>query len=217
MKWPKNFASKLGSLLSAILLWMAFTVTPDVVTTLTVPLLYQNLGKDFLVANDSPENVRVEVRGPSGQLTRSNLGDTVALVDLAEVKAPGERTLTIAESNLNLPRNVAFLHAVPSQLRLQFDRMARQQVPVAAKYSAGPAAGWRIASQSVTPPTLRVMGSETRVAAIHEVETDPIDLSGVTGTREFRVNAFVGDARLRFESSSSVTVRVVLEATGSPR
>jgi YbbR-like protein len=217
MKWPKNLAWKLSSLLLAILLWAAVSIAPDVVTTHTVPILYQNLGTNFLVAGDPPEKIQIEIRGAAPQLTPANLIDTVVLLDLADVKTPGERTLTISDANLTLPSRVTFLRAVPSQLRLRFDRLARQSVPVVIKYSDGPPVGYRIASQSVTPPTLRVVGSETRVAAIHVVETDPIDLSGVTGSREFRVNAFINDARVRFESSAEVNVKVVVERIGDTR
>ena len=43
------------------------------------------------------------------------------------------------------------------------------------------------------------------------VVTDPIDVSNVVGTSEFRVNAFVEDPYVRFEGSPQVTVTVTMK------
>ena len=56
---PKNLGWKLGSLLLAVLLWMAFSATPDIVTTHTSPILYRNLAPSLLVTGDAPENIHV--------------------------------------------------------------------------------------------------------------------------------------------------------------
>jgi hypothetical protein len=216
MKMPKNLTWKLGSLALSVLLWMAVSIAPDVVTNHTVPILYQNLGSQMLVGGDPPENLRIEVRGPASQLSAASLADTVALLDLTDVKAPGERTLTISDANFNLPHDVTFLRAVPSQLRLRFDRLVRKDVPVMIKVTGTPEAGYRVTAQSVSPLMLRIVGPEARVTAVREVETDPVDLSGLSASREFRVNAFINDARLRFENSSAVVVKVAVEPVGKP-
>ncbi len=39
-------------------------------------------------------------------------------------------------------------------------------------------AGYRLAATTAAPSTLRIAGSEGRVAAITGVETDPIDVEG---------------------------------------
>jgi YbbR domain-containing protein len=135
----------------------------------------------------------------------------VALLDVSNIDAPGERTVTIGGGNLNLPRGVMFLRAVPSQLRLRFSRIAAKEVPVEVRFSGALPAGYRVASQSVDPPKLRVVGSEARVDTVNGVETDAIDLGRLTQSGEHRVNAFVKDPQLRFESSPLVTVRVNIE------
>ena len=207
----RNFGWKAGSLLLAALLWVAFSAEPDIVTEHTVPILYRGLSPQFLVTGDVPGSIELELRGPSGRLTSSNLADTVALLDVSNIDAPGERTVTIGGENLNLPRGVMFLRAVPSQLRLRFSRIAAKEVPVEVRFSGALPAGYRVASQSVDPPKLRVVGSEARVDSVNGVETDAIDLGRVTQSGEHRVNAFVKDPQLRFESSPLVTVRVNIE------
>ena len=213
---PKNLGWKLGSLLLAVLLWLAFSATPDIVTTHTSPILYRNLAPSLLVTGDAPENIHVELRGPAGQLTAASLADTVALFDLASVSGPGERTFTISDANLNLSRNVSFLRAVPSQLRLRFARLLTRDVPVQIRFSGALPPGRQLVSKTSTPETLRIAGSETQVLSVESVETDAIDLSAVTESTEYHVNTFVSNPQVRFESSPIVTIQLAVENAANP-
>ena len=212
---PKNIGWKLGSLLLAVLLWIAVSAEPDIVTTRAVPILYRNLGPQFLVTGDMPESVRIEIRGSANQLSAATLAGTVALFDLSSVNAAGDRTFTISNDDLNLPRGVAFLRAVPSQLRLRIARLAAKDVPVVVRTAGAVAPGYRLLSSVPVPATLRIVGSEARVAAISSVETDAVDLGGLAQPVERRVNAFVSDPQVRFESSPVVAVKLAIERTGS--
>jgi len=213
---PKNLGWKLGSLLLAVLLWLAFSATPDIVTTHTSPILYRNLAPSLLVTGDAPESIHVELRGPATQLTAASLADTVALFDLASVSGPGERTFTISDANLNLPRNVSFLRAVPSQLRLRFARLLTRDVPVQIRFSGTLPPGRQLLSKTSTPETLRIAWSEPQVLSVENVETDAIDLSSVTESGQFHVNTFVSNPQVRFESSPIVTVKLAVENTANP-
>ena len=213
---PKNLGWKLGSLLLAVLLWLAWSATPDIVTTHTAPILYRNLAPSMLVTGEAPENIHVELRGPAGQLTAASLADTVALFDLASVSGPGERTFTISDASLNLPRNVSFLRAVPSQLRLRFARLLTRDVPVQIRFSGALPPGRQLVSKTSTPETLRIAGSENQVLSVENVETDAIDLSTVTGSGEYHVNTFVSNPQVRFESSPIVTVKLAVGDSADP-
>jgi hypothetical protein len=215
LRAPKNVGWKLGSLLLAVLLWIAVSAEPDIVTTRAVPILYRNLAPQFLVTGDMPESVRIEIRGSASQLSAAGLADTVALFDLSPVNAAGERTFTISNEDLNLPRGVAFLRAVPSQLRLRIARLAAKNVPIEVRTAGAVASGYRLVSATPVPPTLRIAGSEARVAVISSVETDAVDLGGLTESAERRVNAFVSDPQVRFESLPVVSVKLAIERTGN--
>jgi diadenylate cyclase len=209
---PANLGWKLGSLAAAILLWLAVTVTPNVVTNHSAPILYRNLAADLMVAGDAPDAIHIELRGSAGALTSSSLADTVAVFDLAGVQSPGERTFTISDTNLNLPPGVDFLRAVPSQFRLRFARLAAKEVPVAIQLSGTLPAGYRLVKQSVSPQTLRIAGPENRLATVAQVETDMIDLSRLTESGEFRMDAYAADPQVRFASPAVVTVKLSIEA-----
>jgi YbbR domain-containing protein len=214
MRMPKNLGWKLVSLLLAVLVWLAYTSTPDVVTTYTAPIVYRNLAPGWMVTGNSPENVHLELRGAAGRLTAASLAEAVVLFDLANVNTTQERTFTVVESNLNLPPGVTFLRAVPSQLRLRLARMASKDVPIDIQFSGSLPPGYRIREKSVSPDRLRVAGPEARVSTVTQVQTDPIELHSLTQSGEHRVDAFVDDPQVHFESSPAVIVKVAIERTG---
>jgi len=218
VKWwrllTRNFGWKLGALALSVVLWFSVVGEPEMVTTHTTPILYQNLPPGLLIGSDALDNVRVELRGSAGKLTASNLSDLALILDLSNVGGAGERTFTLSDDDLHLPQGVTFLRAVPSQLRLRFARLLEKDVPVKIRIAEQPPRGYHILSEEVTPAQLRIAGPQPRVEQTQDAQTDAIDLNGVTQTAEYRVNAFVSDPQVRLESPPLVTVRIVIEKSG---
>jgi hypothetical protein len=207
----RHFGWKLGSLTLAVLLWLAILGEPELVTTHTAPILYKSLPQGLLIGSDALDQVRVELRGPSGKLSPDRLAEMAVLLDLSDVKGPGERTFTLSDADFHLPQGVTFLRSVPSQLRVRFARMLSREVPVNIRIYAPPPPGYRLVSQQAVPDKLRIAGPEPRVTEVSGAETDAIDLSGITGNAEIKSSAFISDPQVRFEVSPVVTVRVIVE------
>jgi YbbR domain-containing protein len=208
--FTRNLGWKLLSLLLAVGLWLAIAREPEVATSLTVPVEFKNMRDDLDVSGNLPDRIRLELRGPSGRLSRDNLSTVAAVLDLSDAQA-GERTFNIRGRNLNLPPGVVFYRAVPSQLTLRFNQLAVKEEPVQPLFVNQPAT-YRIADQQSNPAQVRIRGSEDRVEAIKLVRTDPINLTGVAGEQVFHTHLNIGDPQVRLlESSSEITVRVKLE------
>src|SRR5260370_20645590 len=97
----RNLGWKLLSLLIAIALWCAVAREPELATALSVPVQFKNIPDDLDIGSNVPERMHVEVRGPSGRLSRDNLADVAVVLDLADAHA-GERTYTVHPNNINL-------------------------------------------------------------------------------------------------------------------
>jgi YbbR domain-containing protein len=207
----RNLGWKLGSLLLAVLLWLAILGEPELVTTHTAPILYKSLPTGLLIGSDALDQVRVELRGPSGKLSADRLAEMAVLLDLSDVKGPGERTFTLADADFHLPQGVTFLRAVPSQLRMRFSRLLSRDVPVNIRIYAPPPAGYHIVRQEAVPDRMRIAGPEGRVTSVTSAETDALDLSGIKANAEIKVNAFISDPQVRFEGSPLVTVKLTIE------
>ncbi len=207
----ENFGWKLLSLVIAVLLWLAVVGGPDLASSISAPVVFRNLPKDMEISSDLIDRVRLEIRGPSGRLSTSALSNTAAVVDLAGVTRPGERTFTITQENVNLPSDVVLERAVPAQIRLQLERRVWREAPVRVRLAAPPPRGYRVARQEVRPQRLMLVGPESRVNRIDHVETDPVDLSSAVGEAAFQVHTYVSDPYVRFDSQTVVAVRMTLE------
>jgi YbbR domain-containing protein len=198
------------SIVLAVGLWLSIAREPEVATSLSVPVEFKNMRDDLDISGSLPDRLHLEVRGPSGRLSRDSLSAVAVVLDLSDAQ-PGDRTYNIRGRNLNLPPGVTFYRAVPSQITLRFDQLAVREEPVQPVFLNKPAS-YHIVSQEFSPMKVRIRGSEDRVQSIHLVKTDPMDLSGVAGEKVFHTHLNIGDAQVRLlDIPSDVTVRVKLE------
>jgi YbbR domain-containing protein len=212
--FTRNIGWKFLSLLIAVGLWIAVAREPEVATSFSVPVDFRNMRDDLDIEGNLPDRVRLEVRGPSGRLTRDNLAAVAVVLDLSDAHA-GERTYSIRGRNLNLPAGVVFYRAVPSQLTLHFNDLVYKDVPVQPVF-INKSSGYRIASQQFNPTKVRIRGSQDRVQAISQIRTDPMDLTGVVGGEVLHTHLNVGDPQVRVvDGPADVAVRVTLEKIGS--
>jgi hypothetical protein len=208
----QNFWWKILSLAIAAVLWAVVWSEPELSTLQVVPVEYKNLPDDLEFSSEPDSSVKLELRGPSGELS-GMAGTTVVhpqvILDLAGV-VPGHRTFPIGDGNVKLPTGVRLVGSHPSAVHLEFDRRMVRTVPVEVRISGQPQKGYTVASQEVNPKELTIVGPAHHVAAIRSAVTDSVDVSSLVGWGSFRVNAFVQDPYVRFESSPQVTVTIAM-------
>ena len=212
-----NWSWKLGALVVAILVWLILAGAPEAVALQSVPILYQNLHEGLILAAEAPGSLHAELRGAARDLTESALSSVFVRLDLSSVGHPGEQTLTISSAEFNLPQGVAFLRAIPSQVRLQIFRVASKEVPVRVRLDGAPPAGYTILQAEPLPDKLRISGPEPRVQSILTANTDLIDVRNVTQTTEVQTNVFVDDPRVQLESRPVVKVKLIVEKSQDGR
>jgi YbbR domain-containing protein len=207
-----NLGWKLLSLVIAVAVWIVVAREPELATSLSVPVEFKNIPDDLDIGSNVPDRVHLEVRGPSGRLSRDNLANVALILDLSDARA-GERTYNIHSYDFNLPSGLTFYRAIPSQITLRFDRVASKSVKIFPRYSNPPPEGYRIRAYVLEPETIRVRGPEERLKGIDRVLTDPVDLSGVVSAAEFHTHVNLGDSQVRLDAPAVITLKVTLEKT----
>jgi YbbR domain-containing protein len=202
---------KLGSVALAFALWLLFSGSQELTTVVSAPIQYRNISPRLDISSEMVESAHLHLRGPSTQLSRIRSEALPLVIDLSQVKSPGERTYSLDAAGIRLPAAVQLERVVPSQVRLRFEVRASREVPVEVRTVNLPA-GWKIASQTCSPQRLNVLGPESRVARMKAVETDAIDLSQPsTDPITANVTAFAGDSQISFAGPPTVQVRIQLQ------
>jgi YbbR-like protein len=208
----ENFGWKLLSLAAAATIWAMVATEPELSTFASAPVEYKNLPNDLEIGSTPLTSVLLELRGPSGQLGGTGEASLHPQVILDMSGAvPGERTFTVGDGAVKLPRGVRLVRAEPSQVRLDFERRFEASVPVTVRIAGEGHDGYFVASQSVQPSQLGIVGPASHVARVTQAVTDAVDVSQVVGTSEFRVNAFVNDPYVRFQDSPQVEVSITMK------
>jgi YbbR domain-containing protein len=210
-----NLGWKLLSLALAVLLWLTFASAPEVATSLAVPVEFQHIPAELEIVSNLPERVQLQVQGAAGKLDALDLSAISVVLNLSDVRSPGQRTFTLDSHNVRLPLGVRLIRAVPGQLRVEFERRASAEVPVRVRFSGPPPHGYHVRRFEVHPAKLTVLGPESRVRQVEYAETDPVELEPKAGEQEHRVNAFVREPQVRFATPPLVRVKVLLEAAGA--
>jgi YbbR-like protein len=212
-KLVERVAWPLLALAVAFMLWLVLMGSPELVTSISLPIEYQNMPPDLESASELPRRVSLEIRGPGARLHEADLSSRRVVINLESVQRPGERTFTIEGRNIDLPVGLSLVRAIPAQVRLTFERSVAASVPVRVRIGTPPPEGYRVASQQVSPGALKVVGPESRVRLVDCAEADAIDLSRTVGKARFQVHAFVADPQVRFVSSPLVEVTISLQKT----
>jgi YbbR domain-containing protein len=205
-----NIGWKVLSLAAAVLIWISVAADPELATFVAAHVEYKNLPPGVEINSDVPETVNLEVRGPTEALRLPELPRRAAVIlDMAEVE-PGQRTFTIDSGDVRLPRGVELVRAIPGQIRIVFEPGATRSVPVEVRFADGLPEDLRVIETTAEPSALAITGPASRVTRVASVQTDPLTLKPEAGTNRYRLEAFVNDARVRFQDAPQVTVKVTV-------
>jgi len=207
----RNFLWKLLALTAAFGVWLNVANEPELATIVSVPVEYSNFPEDLEISSDIVGTINVEARGPAGQLRSLHDTRIAAVIDFANVRAPGERTFTLTRAEVDLPRGIDLVRTIPAQLRFRFERRATRAVPVNVPFSGKMPAGFSVAGVDIQPPQLRIGGPESHVLGAVKLTSDPFDLSNITGDTEQTLAVYAPESEVRILSEPRVKVKIRVE------
>jgi YbbR domain-containing protein len=201
---------KLLSLAAAVLIWISVATEPELATFVAAHVEFKNLSPGVEIDSDVVDTVNLEVRGPSEALRLPELPRRAAVIlDMADVE-PGQRTFTVDSGDVRLPRGVELVRAIPGQIRIIFEPGATRSVPVEVRFADGLPEDLQVIETTAEPSALAITGPASRVTRVASVQTDPLTLKPEAGTNTYRLEAYVNDARVRFQDAPQVTVKVTV-------
>ncbi|MCM2322470.1 MAG: CdaR family protein [Oligoflexia bacterium] len=181
-----NVGTKLISIAIAVVLWFVVLGSRNVEATKEIPLEVITPA-DIIPANEIPEKIAFRLSGPKAFL-RAVLDrrEDPIRVNLSGAK-PGLVTYRFFSDNIRLPIGVKVLSINPTAILIKLEYLKRREVPVRPVLRGAPPEGYRVARSVVKPETVRIKGAESRVDGVTEVQTTPVDISGIRQSLEKEV------------------------------
>lgn len=174
----ENWLLKLVSLAFAVVLWFFVMGESRMEVNHIVPLEYQNLPKELMIASEVPTSVAIRISGPRALQVNLSPADISLAVDLKSLSA-GVTSFKRLEENLNIPSGLKITRISPSYVDVKLERVRERAVPVRVVLTGAPAPGFIVKSSTTNPKKVTVSGAESELKGVSEVVTEGIDLTNV--------------------------------------
>ncbi len=175
-----HLGTKIVSVVIALVLWGVALGSRSVEETKDIPVVVET-SADVVVASEVPDRVLFRLSGPKAFL-RAILDrrENPIRINLNGVK-PSVLTYRFFSDSIRVPIGVRVLSVNPAAVQIKLEYLKRKDVPVRAELRGVPPEGYRFSGIQMTPEFVRIKGPESRVDALTEVLTKPIDLSELRG------------------------------------
>jgi hypothetical protein len=205
----RNLLGKAFALGVAFVLWLFVNAGKRETQVVQFPIEFRNTPeRSVLVTRERIDSVAVKLNGP-GALLASLDGRRVPItLDLGRVELGADARLKISEDMIRVPRGVRVLDIEPSRIPIRLEEIRRATVPVRLIRSGELPDGYKVDTVRLTPSNVVVTGPASVVEGLQVVETEPLDLSGVTAPVSRAV------ALVRGEHLLSITPERVMAAVG---
>jgi hypothetical protein len=177
----EHLPTALLSLFLATALWLVVSGQDMSTHDVTATLELMNIPESLTVSQDVPEDVSIRLEANTAQFKLMDGRKLHLRLDASGV-SPGPNILPadVAKLEPPLPRGIKVLRVMPEEIAFEAYPYITKEVPVKpAVVGELPAYLERTGPDEVDPPSARVTGPEQRMAAVTEVSTTPIILSGI--------------------------------------
>ena len=174
----ENWMLKFISLAFAVVLWFFVMGESRMEVTHIVPLEYENLSEELMIANEVPTSVSIRISGPRALQVNLSPDDISLSVDLEKLPA-GVTSFKRLEESLNIPSGLKITRISPSYVDVKLERIRDRDVPVRVILTGEPELGFMVKSFKTVPKKVTVSGAESELKGVSEVVTEGIDLTNV--------------------------------------
>jgi YbbR domain-containing protein len=109
---------KVLSLALAYALWAIVTQAPPVEIGMSVPLELRNLPRGLQVEGEIPTRIHLHLRGPQERMRGLEPEEVGVAVDMSWA-TPGNHTLRLEVSHVELPPGIEVVRIIPEEVRLE--------------------------------------------------------------------------------------------------
>ncbi len=172
----RNISLKILSFFFAVSLWLFVNLKATAESTLHIPVLWENLPSFLAITNEVNDSVRVRVAGPRRILSNLEPNRLPVTLDLSDGKV-GLSNYQINEKMIHLPPGLTATVLPPDTIQFKFELTVSKGVEVRPRFRGKPAEGHVLEGAEVVPNRVEIVGAQSEVQGISQVDTEPIDLT----------------------------------------
>ncbi len=203
------------SLCAASILWLSFAHQVASVQRVVddVPIQSGDVPEGWIIETVEPQTVRVNIAGSKRAFDAFEWNELAVHLDLSNVEE-GSQTLVIGEKSLELPREMSAVNIEPSIIRVVAHKIRYVVVPLEVRTTGKVAEGYTLSSATASPAQVLVRVSAIRSEDMESISTEPIHLTGLTGSVTRQANLVLpNEVWPAPESSTTVTVHLQITET----
>lgn len=216
MAWHpfRNLGLKFTALALGTLLWLTVS-GHQIERRVRVPVSYSNVPAELEMTSEQ-DDVSVLVRGADTEVSRLGAGDLRVIVDLGGAQA-GTNLVALQPDQVEAGLGIEVLRVEPGTVTVTLERSARRDVTVEPLVEGRPAEGFVVGDISITPESITVVGTESRLSRPVSVVTDRIRVDGRRATFSQDADVVSVDSDVRIAESRQVRVVVEIMPGRTPR
>lgn len=119
----RDFSLKLLAVVIAVLLWLSVTDDRIIERGFQVPLDFENVPQTLRIAGDTPDIVRIRLRGPADAVDGVEPEDLAAVLDLSG-RRPGQQVFDTLADSVRTPPGVEVTSVVPETVTVVLEQAA---------------------------------------------------------------------------------------------
>ncbi len=214
-KLSLNMPLKLLSVLIAIVLWFAVLGSRNVEINKEVSIEIIT-PEDLIVSNEVPDKVNFRMSGPKAFLRSIlNRKEDPIRINFSNAKA-GVSTYRLFQDNIQVPMGVKVLTVNPSSIAVKLEPVKHKEVQVRLVTKGTTPPGFNLVNLNLTQDTIKLKGPESKISALKEISTVPIDLAELTESGEKEVGLdFTGEGGVMLDERAPTIKYEVSQVTAN--
>jgi len=203
-----NFVPKLVTLLLVFASWLVITAREGGLQTVTAQVKFHGLPENLVLKADAPEEVEMQLKALSTLFPVSGKLEVAADIDLSKIRE-GVNSIPLDSKAFQLPLGVSVVRVTPATLKVVAEKKGYRELPVTLRKTGRLPKGIRIKTMAVEPARVTVVGPESELALLSQVETEPLDLAAIQRSQTVDVKLVLPSPQVQLRREEGAQVRIV--------
>ena len=197
-------------------IWFSFAKGMETLTSLEIPLEYQNRDPRMQILSTSVNTVRLYLSGSSALIGSLRSDQVKAKLELGKA-VNGMNTFLLSRENITLPPGLRLNRIDPAEIKVDLDMPLVKELPVQIDWVGSLPEGYVLENASVIPGKVAVAGVQRFMNNISTIYTEKVQLDEIRSSGQKTVSLAIEPSAIRLADGfkDEVEIRFTLRRRGN--